>query len=697
MPPKELEHCHLFFNFRNRASKDRNTTGVSEKPFAFAWLPLFPDDVTCLSDGKHELQLYRYHSDAVVPAAYFNVASHQIAVSTESKRASTLRSPSQFSILPSSASQLSLNAATSAQAAKLTTNPQPLRDSLTITSLSCSTHFSQDETLLKLLRWQGSSEIFTSTEDVASVLSKLKYCSETEIAKHIQPVLDALFAILTSKFNVDRKLDSAVFGNLVSIYAIILDRRFHNFKIIVDRYLTERFAFTAYSHLLKGMHQLLSDHSATGEAPQALRAAIKVWPLLFRTIIRSRELQRGKTVGSGVTSDSIEAAFKREMKNIFVEINKIMTLTAPASIIGTQVLAMQHFADIIDTVQDIFTKAEVLDMVIDFCESISSNAAGKLATHKLLLLARISEGFLLNTPSDRATLIPDLLRWIRPHFVKPNEFELRSMTEAAKVNAQIQWLEAARAAVVVLAAMLHKMHVALVDPAISSKESALTGEQDNLEFMMGLLPKLLEYYADLRSDSLLQVVQSNPTQTAAASASPPVFPTANPFYLLSQQPAESNLPEEDGVDEDTAPTSRSASMRHLRGEVAAVVLSMLHLCRPNVITNFLEATLEVEGSEHFVKLLGDLFRFERMVIEEDAFPGRWLNFNLVAHRVVLKTIECLAPLMQREWIPSQDSTYLFNYTLWREFLEALFTLLKVCSGSSCQAAYTRRRTDCSCC
>lgn len=271
MEPNSLENSHLFFTFRSRTSKERNSmTALAEKPFAFAWLPLFPDDVTCLSDGKHELQLYRYHPDVAVPAVYFELSSHHIPTPVESKRASSLRSLSQSSMMPS-ASQLSLNMATSAQAAKQNVTPQPLRDSLTITSLSCSTSFSQDETLLRLLRWQSSPEILSSTDDVLALLSKLKYCSESELAKHIQPVLDALFALLTSNFNADSQLDSAVFGNLVAIFAIVSDRRFHNFKAIVDRYLTERFHFTAYKHLLSGMLQLLSDHNAAGEAPQALR------------------------------------------------------------------------------------------------------------------------------------------------------------------------------------------------------------------------------------------------------------------------------------------------------------------------------------------------------------------------------------------------------------------------------------------
>lgn len=384
--------------------------------------------------------------------------------------------------------------------------------------------------------------------------------------------------------------------------------------------------------------------------------------MLFRTIIRSRELQRAKQVGSDVTSDSIEGAFKRELRGIFDEMNRIMELQAPASIIGTQVLAMQHFASIAESVERIFSQDELVDIISNFCEAISG-CTGKLAVQKLLLLARLAEGPLLNSVNNRSTVVPSLLRWVRPHLARLNDFELRSMNDAARETAQTQWLEAARAATVVLAAMLHKINVAIYDTRAT--ESLLASEQDNIEFMLALLPRLFEYYSVLRDPTVATLLERNPVQMAAADSPPSVFPTAHPLYLLSHPAA------------TEAATSSPATLRHLRGELTAVLLSLFQMARPTVLTTFLDATLEVEGQDHFTRLLSDLFRFEKTVVEGDAFPGTWLNFNLLAHRVVLKITEVMAPLMQRHYIPASDSTYLFNFPLWREYLEALLALLKV--------------------
>lgn len=269
MQPVMMESCHLFFSFRNRSSKERsNLNGMVEKPFAFAWLPLFPDSITCLGDGTHHLQLYRYHTDGAQASTY--IGSAPLATPVD-KRASTLYSQSRHSLL-TSPSSLSLNASSGLKATGASATLQPIKDKLTITSLSCSTSFTQDETLLKLLRFPNSSDPMPD-EEIASMLSKLKYCAQPELAKHIQPVLDGLFSILVSKSNVEGRFNAPVFRELVNIFAIVSDRRFHNFRLIVDRYLSDHFHFTAHSYLLRGMSQLVSDRNENGEAPQILRLA----------------------------------------------------------------------------------------------------------------------------------------------------------------------------------------------------------------------------------------------------------------------------------------------------------------------------------------------------------------------------------------------------------------------------------------
>ena len=77
IPPQLIESCHLFFTFRHRSAKERSSTstGSIERPFAFGYLPLFPDNGAFIQDGSHSLQLYRYERSAAVPSVYFECPS----------------------------------------------------------------------------------------------------------------------------------------------------------------------------------------------------------------------------------------------------------------------------------------------------------------------------------------------------------------------------------------------------------------------------------------------------------------------------------------------------------------------------------------------------------------------------------------------------------------------------------------------
>ena len=63
LPLQGVPQWHLFFTFRNRTGWERmiNRPGVDpmDRPFAFAFQPLFPDKRAFLEDGSHQLVLYR--------------------------------------------------------------------------------------------------------------------------------------------------------------------------------------------------------------------------------------------------------------------------------------------------------------------------------------------------------------------------------------------------------------------------------------------------------------------------------------------------------------------------------------------------------------------------------------------------------------------------------------------------------------
>ncbi len=108
----------------------------------------------------------------------------------------------------------------------------------------------------------------------------------------------------------------------------------------------------------------------------------------------------------------------------------------------------------------------------------------------------------------------------------------------------------------------------------------------------------------------------------------------------------------------------------------AVVLLVLILCSPTQhILEFLQSSLDIEGRERFVAFLGQLFKVATSILQNDAFPKTWLNVNILAHKVLIKLMEPIGRILQKEFIPPQDSESQFNASLWKECFHMLLTLL----------------------
>lgn len=271
------EADHLFFTFRNRRAP----------PFAFAYLPLFPDGRAFVPDGTHRLVLYK--SERIVgiqPKDYFGAPA--------SVPGGGAGGAGGFKVDVPAALQRIL---------------QPTRDALIVRSFLVSTRYTQNGTLLSLLNWEQIQD----KDELASVLGKFTFVGEVEIVKFLRDIFDALFAILVSPLNSRGELDDLVFSALITVLGLIQDRRFNNFQPVLDVYIDAHFSCAAAAgHMIHSMNRLLASPSGE-ETASPLRAAFKVWHYVFRLIVRARQLQQAHEVGMGVTSEHLESAFKREL------------------------------------------------------------------------------------------------------------------------------------------------------------------------------------------------------------------------------------------------------------------------------------------------------------------------------------------------------------------------------------------------
>jgi dedicator of cytokinesis protein 3 len=663
LPLQGIPQWHLFFTFRNRHGKEKpnNRPGSepADRPFAFAFQPLFPDNRAFLEDGSHVLVLYRADKlNQLTPEMYLaappwlplNQKPDQVPVPLDMQR-----------LAP------------------------PIKDTLTIRSSLCSTKFTQNSVLLKLLNWEklGDKEL------LSTILTKFTFVGEVEIVKFLRDIFDSLFSILTSQNNQSGEMDHLVFNALVTVLGIVQDRRFSNFQPVLDVYIEKHFnCAAASSHIIHSMNQLLANPTSNENA-SPLRAALKVWHYIFKFIARSRELQKVKELGmgGGATAEHLEASFKRDLRAHLGEVTRMMATTTPPSIIGTQTIALQHFTSILPELGKIFATVELVTIATAFANAIGTGK-GKIVFWKLIMYLQIVKGFLFDNSQSRPLLVEAVVAWIKPHFGRFDEYAhvQSNDSEGARDAARISWLESVRLCITIIAVMLDKLQQNLVSPAIISDRHLYRQEQDNVEYLLSLLPRygscfqsgshvehffrLLESYREFQSPELRRAVERTRSPATLIAPVPVTFPESYPFSLVAYLPKTTGLTLKPPI-----PREGEALFNPGLGETAIVFLVLILSSPKKYIFNFLESSLEIEGRDKFVTLLSHFFKAATSILENDAFPKSWLNVNILAHKVLVKMMDPISTILERDFIPVPESETQFNANLWREGFYMLLRLL----------------------
>jgi dedicator of cytokinesis protein 3 len=465
LPPQGIPQWHLFFTFRNRSGRERNSTRAStdnsERPFAFAFQPLFPDKRAFVEDGSHTLILYRADKMPQIPPEIYLGAPSWLPLNQRPEQ--LLIHPEMLRLAP------------------------PIRDTLTLRSSLCSTKFTQNPVLLSLLSWDKLAD----RELLSTVLTKFTFVGEGEIVKFLRDIFDSLFGILVSQNNQSGEMDELVFNALVTVLGIVQDRRFSNFQPVLDVYIEQHFnCAAASSHMIHSMTRLLANPTST-ESASPLRAALKVWHYIFKFIARSRELQKAKEIGmgGGATADHLETTFKRELRSHLAEVTRMMASTSPPSIIGTQTIALQHFTSILPELSKIFSTVELVSIATSFANAVTVGK-GKIVIWKLIMYLQIVKGFLFDNPESRPLLVEAVVIWIKPHFGRYDEYHSNE-SESVKDAARVSWLESIRLCVTIIAVMLDKLQQNLVSPEIVADRNRFRKEQDNVENLLPLIPRFV--------------------------------------------------------------------------------------------------------------------------------------------------------------------------------------------------------------
>lgn len=164
--------------------------------------------------------------------------------------------------------------------------------------------------------------------------------------------------------------------------------------------------------------------------------------------------------------------------------------------------------------------------------------------------------------------------------------------------------------------------------------------------------------------------QSRP-QPSYKSSVPVTFPESYPFSLLATLP---ETPRSSGIT-TVIPKDNNNAFSPALGETAVVFLVLVLALPVKDILNFLESSLVIEGRERFVSLLSQLFKVATSILDNEAFPKTWLNINILTHKILIKMMEPVATILEKEFIPPQEQESDFDSNLWRECFYMLLRLL----------------------
>ena len=405
-------------------------------PFALCWMPLWNQDAF-IRDGDYSLAFYKYDE---YTSSMISGRGAYLALPWASKRKDELPS------VPLAA--------------------------LRLRTYLCSTQYSQDPTLLGLLKWREQY-----TAELLALLRRVVFVPEMEIVKLLNPVFDALFEILV-EYAGSAEHEDLVFNALVIVLGIVNDRRF-NLGPLVDLYTEERFNYPyATSSLLRSYHRLLSN-PADPEASRRLRATFKVGGHVLKFIISAQEQQREN--GGGVEPSGRPSTLKNDLQDIFKAVEQLLQNPAP-SLIGTKTLIVQNFHSWLSPLSVLMSPTEILGLVgrfIDCCAAVQ----GKLILYKLVLIIHVGQEEVFRAPEIRRLLLARTSGWLAPYWGHTNH-----VTE--------QWKEQVRLCCSVVASQINDL-------------GAEAGDY---------IPKLVNSYRAIQS-----------TARSAKSSLSLLFPTAYPF------------------------------------------------------------------------------------------------------------------------------------------------------------------------
>ncbi|XP_033633193.1 dedicator of cytokinesis protein 1-like isoform X1 [Asterias rubens] len=400
---------HLRITFKQRYSTE--TKDRQEKPFGVAYLRLMTAIGTTIVNGEHELLVYKCDKlQESIGTHYLDLPSTKHELERKHQSQTSGGSGGSSNSLGSTGSLVR------SKGYNLSS-----KDSLHISTLVCSTKLTQNVDLLGLLKWKSDRS------NLQANLEKLMKVDGEEVVKFLQDTLDALFNILTESPQ-SNEYDEPVFNALIFIIGLIADRKYQQFRPVLDAYVQEHYSVTfADIKLMRVFKNYLDNAGEKGMQDQLLKA-LKAMEYIFRFILRSRTLFTGLH-GHNTGRNQFEAL----LKDVFLSLKWLMAYTLD-NVLLCQGAAMKYLPSVLTDTLEMLEPKELAILVKEFLVSLPPD---RLVKQKMDCIKDIVRGELFRRRDCRAVLLPMTTMFLKKLLTKKED--MRQVSEVLSEILDTLW------------------------------------------------------------------------------------------------------------------------------------------------------------------------------------------------------------------------------------------------------------------
>eukprot|EP00092_Neocalanus_flemingeri_P009289 GFUD01009995.1.p1 GENE.GFUD01009995.1~~GFUD01009995.1.p1 ORF type:complete len:1824 (+),score=321.37 GFUD01009995.1:199-5472(+) len=354
----QAEGCHLRLEYRHCSVKEKQ----EKKLIGFSWIELMQPDGTAIMDNPNELPVYKCDApERLNPGLYLKTTPDQ---------ADTFhRSP---------------------------------KESVTISTLLCSTKLTQNVDLMSLLNWRATPD------RIPDILGCIMKTGGEEIVKFLQDVLDVLFSMFSTEDGNSTPHSGLVFHVLVHILAILQEPKYENFQPVIDAYIRDHFAAALVYKGLLSCVKHCADMVPSTERQDPIRKCFQSLSQVFRLIVASRQLFARATGGQN------EDSFQMEVHLLFNSFNKMLSYQTEL-VLPTQIVFLNNMSCVYPSLLQVMPVIDMAKLTTLTLDSLGSERNKLLHKAALSAVRAAINSQLWQDPASRRLLLPSCLEHVIHH------------------------------------------------------------------------------------------------------------------------------------------------------------------------------------------------------------------------------------------------------------------------------------------